>query len=59
MIAGPAYAAVKANMNLLDSLLQDVQDFNDVWTEKFETIMARHEAEYKAFVNPHYDTEYY
>jgi hypothetical protein len=29
--------------------MQEVQDFNDVWTEKLDEIMKKHDAEYRHF----------
>lgn len=49
LLAGPGYETVKANMELLETLSQEVQDFNDVWSEKLEDIMKRHDAEYRVF----------
>ena len=49
LLAGPGYETVKANMELLDTLMQEVQDFNDVWTEKLDEIMKKHDAEYRQF----------
>ena len=49
ILAGPGYETVKANMELLDTLMQEVQDFNDVWTEKLDEIMKKHDVEYNRF----------
>lgn len=49
ILAGPGYETVKANMELLDNLMQEVQDFNDVWTEKLDDIMKKHDSEYQKF----------
>ncbi|XP_028409023.1 uncharacterized protein LOC114531609 [Dendronephthya gigantea] len=49
LLAGPGYETVKSNMDLLQTLSQEVQDFNDVWTEKLDEIMKKHDAEYRVF----------
>ncbi|CAB3988599.1 Potassium voltage-gated channel subfamily F member 1, partial [Paramuricea clavata] len=53
ILAGPGYETVKANMELLDTLMQEVQDFNDVWTEKLDEIMKKHDVEYNRFSQQH------
>jgi hypothetical protein len=49
LLAGPGYETVKSNMELLETLTQEVQDFNDVWTEKLDEVMKKHDAEYRQF----------
>ena len=48
-LIGPSYEKVKANMELLDTLTQEVQDFNDIWTEKLDEMMKKHDMEYQQF----------
>ncbi len=49
LLVGPSYETVKANMELLDTLTQEVQDFNDIWTEKLDEMITKHDMEYQQF----------
>lgn len=57
LLAGSGYETVKYNMELLDSLMQEVQDFNDVWSARLEEAMKTHEDEYREFSKQQASTE--
>ena len=42
---GPGYEMAKRNLDMMDSLMQEVQEFYDNWTKRLDDITAKHEEE--------------
>ena len=42
---GPGYEMAKTNLDMMDSLMQEVQEFYDNWTKRLDDITAKHEEE--------------
>ena len=40
---GPGYEMAKRNLDMMDSLMQEVQEFYDNWTKRLDDITAKHE----------------
>lgn len=47
MIGGPGYEIAKHNLEMMDSVMKEVQDFYENWTRRLDDICARHEEEQK------------
>ena len=61
---GPGYEMAKRNLDMMDSLMQEVQEFYDNWTKRLDDITAKHEEEQRLQVKKekletlHYDWMY-
>ena len=44
---GPGYEMAKRNLYMMDSQVQEVQEFYDNWTKRLDDITARHEEEHR------------
>ena len=42
---GPGYEMAKRNLDMMDSQVQEVQEFYDNWTKRLDDITAKHEEE--------------
>ena len=42
---GPGYEMAKRNLDMRDSLMQEVQEFYDNWTKRLDDITAKQEEE--------------
>ena len=42
---GPGYEMAKRNLDMMDSLMQEVQEFYDNWMKRLDDITAKHEEE--------------
>lgn len=47
LLGGPGYEMAKRNLDMMDSLMQEVQEFYDNWTKRLDDITARHEEEHR------------
>lgn len=45
MIGGPKYEIAKRNMDTMDSLMEEVQQFFDNWNRRLDDMVVRHEQE--------------
>ncbi|KAK3736640.1 hypothetical protein QZH41_017028 [Actinostola sp. cb2023] len=47
MIGGPSYEIAKRNMDMMDSMMAEVQEFYDNWNRRLDEMTQRHEDEHK------------
>ena len=45
LLGGPGYEMAKRNLDMLDSLIQEVKEFYDNWTKRLDDITAKHKEE--------------
>ena len=45
LVGWPGYEMAKRNLDMMDSLMQEVQEFYDNWTKRLDDITAKHEEE--------------
>ena len=47
LLGGPGYEMAKRNMDIMDSMMAEVQEFYETWTCRLDEISARHEVEHQ------------
>ena len=47
LLGGPGYEMAKRNMDIMDSMMAEVQEFYDTWTYRLDEISVRHEVEHQ------------
>lgn len=45
LLGGPGYEMAKRNLDMMDSLMQEVQEFYDNWTKRLDEITEKHDEE--------------
>lgn len=43
LLGGPGYEMAKRNLDMMDSLMQEVQEFYESWTKRLDDITLKHE----------------
>lgn len=47
LLGGPGYEMAKRNLDMMDSLMQEVQEFYENWTKRLDDIEIKHEEQQK------------
>ncbi|EDO31036.1 predicted protein [Nematostella vectensis] len=53
MLGGPGYEVAKRNMDMMDAMMREVQEFYDNWNRRLDEITVRHDEEQKVLAKHH------